>query len=91
MTDDEFHAWFYEETGHNDIQFRMDLSTRKKVIKVANSQSQGGLDRGGMWEMARAMEEQEKILKNEKGGFKTTAKVESGSNAERNSRRRRRK
>jgi DnaJ-class molecular chaperone len=62
-TDEEFQSWFYEETGHQDIMFRMDMSTRREVIEIAESQSQGGLDRGGMWEMARAMADQEKSLK----------------------------
>jgi hypothetical protein len=64
-SDEEFNAWFYEETGHSDVMFRMDMKTRKEVIDVVNSQSQGGLDRGGMWEMARKMADQEKMLKDQ--------------------------
>ena len=69
-TEEEFQAWFYEETGHQDVMFKMDFQMRKEVIDVANSQSQGGLDKGGMWEMARAMAEQEKSLsRKSKSGF----------------------
>ncbi|KAL3919908.1 MAG: hypothetical protein SGARI_007082, partial [Bacillariaceae sp.] len=69
-SDEEFNAWFYEETGHSDIMFQMDMTKRKQVIDVVNNQAQGGLDRGGMWEMARKMAEQEEILKHQKQKFK---------------------
>ena len=71
-SDQEFMAWFHEETGHQDVMFRMDLKTRKEVIDMANTQSQGGLDRGGMWEMARAMAEQEDSLRNKKKDYQGT-------------------
>jgi curved DNA-binding protein CbpA len=62
-SDEEFRAWFYEETGHQDVMFRMDLQTRKEVVDIVKSdQAQGGLDKGGMWEMARAMAQQEESL-----------------------------
>lgn len=78
-SDEEFNAWFYEETGHSDILFRMDIVTRKKVIDVANNQVQGGMDRGGMWEMARKMAEQEEILKDRKQNFDKTPLGVEGS------------
>jgi DnaJ-class molecular chaperone len=79
-SDDNFKAWFYEETGHQDVMFAMDLATRKEVMDIAESQSQGGLDKGGMWEMARNMAEQEKSLKNQKQNFtKTSVGVEAGA------------
>ncbi len=92
-SDQEFQAWFYEETGHQDVMFRMDIATRKEVVDIANSQSQGGLDRGGMWEMARSMAEQEKSLRQKKGDYTGTIGVESGETKEPvvSSRRRRRK
>jgi DnaJ-class molecular chaperone len=68
-TDEEFQAWFLEETGHPDVLFRIDLATRKEVVSVAKTCAQGGLDRGGMWEMARAMAEQEKSLRDRKTDF----------------------
>lgn len=96
-SDDNFQAWFYEETGHQDIMFKMDLGTRKEVIEIANSQAQGGLDKGGMWEMARIMAQQQEDLKAKKSQHskKSSVGLESGSNKEdKNSstrRRRRRK
>lgn len=92
-TDEEFQAWFYDETGHQDVLFRMDIATRKEVIDIANAQSQGGLDRGGMWEMARAMAENEKVLSKRKGETSGTIKIENGATVEAaaSSRRRRRK
>jgi hypothetical protein len=79
-SDEEFNAWFYEETGHADIMFRMDMQTRKEVINVVQSQAQGGLDRGGMWEMARKMAEQEEMLKGQKHKYpKTFVRLETGT------------
>jgi hypothetical protein len=78
-SDEEFHAWFYEETRHADLLFRMDLMTRKEVIEVGENLAQGGLDRGGMWEMARRMAEQEEMLKHQKGKFKKTSLGLEGS------------
>ena len=89
-TDEEFQSWFYEETGHQDIMFRMDMSTRREVIDLAESQSQGGLDRGGMWEMARAMADQEKSLKKSKRSGPPVG-IETPQTPERGGRRRRRK
>jgi DnaJ-class molecular chaperone len=83
-SDEEFNAWFYEETGHADIMFCMDIKTRKEVIDVVNNQAQGGLDRGGMWEMARKMAEQEEMLKHQKRRFKNaTVGLESSSSSSR--------
>jgi hypothetical protein len=80
----------YEETGHQDIMFRMDMSTRREVIEIAESQSQGGLDRGGMWEMARAMADQEKSLKKSKhSGPSVPVGIEPPQTPERGGRRRR--
>ncbi|KAG7363221.1 chaperone protein DnaJ [Nitzschia inconspicua] len=91
-SDEEFNAWFYEETGHSDIMFRMDISTRKEVIDVVHNQAQGGLDRGGMWEMARKMAEQEELLKDKKRNFKKTPLgLEGSGNSSSSSGRRRRK
>ena len=72
--------------------FRMDVATRKEVIDMARSQSQGGLDRGGMWEMARAMAEQEESLRKKKQDYHQGAiGIESGEEPAPSSRRRRRK
>jgi DnaJ-class molecular chaperone len=90
-SDDEFQAWFHEETGHQDVMFRMDLNTRKEVINMANIQSQGGLDKGGMWEMARVMAQQEESLKKQKKNFKSSLGIGSEISSEETSSRRRRK
>jgi hypothetical protein len=78
-TDEEFQAWFHEETGHGDVMFKMDLKTRKEVIDVAAQQSQGGLDRGGMWAMARSMAEQDQALLHQKAEFKRTVGLTKSS------------
>jgi len=58
-TDESLYKWIHRETGQ-DLSFRMDSNTRRQVAK-ASTMSQGGLDKGGMWEMARmiALEEQQ--------------------------------
>lgn len=64
--DSSFNDWFYQETG-TSLSFYMDSATRKEVADVVTSNmSPGGLDRGGMWEMARmiAREEEAKSLGN---------------------------
>lgn len=93
-TDEEFNAWYYEETGHSDLMFRMDMKTRREVIDVVkNAQAQGGLDRGGIWEMARRMAEEEEILKENKNKIKRTVGLNDGGKSLANSglQRRRRK
>eukprot|EP00934_Nitzschia_sp_Nitz4_P001280 Nitzschia sp. Nitz4//scaffold322_size40381//18114//18731//NITZ4_007562-RA/size40381-processed-gene-0.22-mRNA-1//-1//CDS//3329547833//1280//frame0 len=90
MSDQEFEVWFHEETGHQDVLFRMDITTRREVIDIANSQSQGGLDRGGMWEMARSMAEQQKNFHKQKAGVKGTIAIDGESSPAPTSRRRRR-
>lgn len=97
-SDEEFLAWFHEETSHQDVMFRMDLATRKEVMDIAKSQSQGGLDRGGMWEMARAMAEQDQSLRKKKKDYQGTIGIptnqplaESDNEPAQSPRRRRRK
>lgn len=57
LDDDAMADWFFQETGQN-LSFRMNAETRKEVAQAANM-SQGGLDRGGMWEMARMIAREE--------------------------------
>ena len=67
-SEEEFRAWFNEETGHADVMFRMDCATRKEVVDlIKTNQAQGGLDKGGMWEMAKTMALQEANFKATKG------------------------
>lgn len=53
-TDDSLSTWFHDETGQR-LCFHMNSATRREVSHVANTMSPGGLDRGGMWEMARTV------------------------------------
>mmetsp|Transcript_37796 Transcript_37796/g.43176 ORF Transcript_37796/g.43176 Transcript_37796/m.43176 type:complete len:184 (+) Transcript_37796:61-612(+) len=57
-TDQGLSDLLYRESGQS-LAFRMDSSTRIEVAKVANSMQQSGLDRGGMWEMARMIANEE--------------------------------
>lgn len=56
--DDSLADWFYHETGTN-LSFHMDSKTRKEVADMVDNLSPGGLDRGGMWEMARMIAREE--------------------------------
>ena len=93
-SDEEFYAWFYEETGHRDVMFKMDIQTRKEVIDVIKTdQSQGGLDKGGMWELARSMAQEEQYLrksKSAKDGKPSFKGINAGQTPEPRIRRRRR-
>jgi hypothetical protein len=90
-SDEEFNAWYHEETGHSDLMFRMDMKTRREVIDVVNEQAQGGLDRGGMWEMARKMAEEERFLKENKNKIERKVGLEQQSASNSSLQRRRRK
>ena len=51
-TNHSLEDWFFHETGTR-LSFYMDSATRKEVAAVVATMSQGGLDKGGMWDMAR--------------------------------------
>mmetsp|Transcript_10629 Transcript_10629/g.15644 ORF Transcript_10629/g.15644 Transcript_10629/m.15644 type:complete len:182 (+) Transcript_10629:376-921(+) len=57
-TDQSLSDWFLHETGQ-PLSFHMNSATRKEVAEVANTMQQSGLDRGGMWEMARMIAQEE--------------------------------
>mmetsp|Transcript_33100 Transcript_33100/g.49969 ORF Transcript_33100/g.49969 Transcript_33100/m.49969 type:complete len:176 (+) Transcript_33100:440-967(+) len=57
-TDQSLSDWFLHETGQ-PLSFHMNSATRKEVAEVANTMQQGGLDKGGMWEMARMIAREE--------------------------------
>eukprot|EP00521_Asterionellopsis_glacialis_P001226 CAMPEP_0195260172 /NCGR_PEP_ID=MMETSP0706-20130129/8423_1 /TAXON_ID=33640 /ORGANISM="Asterionellopsis glacialis, Strain CCMP134" /LENGTH=187 /DNA_ID=CAMNT_0040313855 /DNA_START=111 /DNA_END=674 /DNA_ORIENTATION=- len=59
-SDEEMTAWFHQETGHR-LSFYMDDLTRHEVIQVSKTMSRGGLDKGGMWEMAASLEREEQV------------------------------
>ena len=54
----EFSSWFQRETGYTvpfsmgDIQATMDPTVLKEVVETTKGMSPGGLDKGGMWELA---------------------------------------
>ena len=53
MSDEEFDAWFLDETGHNNpFSFDIDPATMREVAEMTDTIG-GGLDRdGGMWTLA---------------------------------------
>jgi DnaJ domain len=56
--DESLQSWFHQQTGQN-LSFRMDAATRRQVADAA-AMSPGGLDKGGMWELARTIASEEK-------------------------------
>lgn len=69
---EELREWFHEETG-DFLAFDMSEATRKEVIHVYNTMSQGGKDKGGYWEMARQLAEREQFRGSEEGPRKQIA------------------
>ena len=59
-SDDSLSGWFFQETGQG-LSFHMDSSTRKEVTEVVANMSQSGLDKGGMWDMARMIAREEEL------------------------------
>ena len=61
VSDREFEAWFHAETGRavsycqDDLVGRMDPAIAKEVADVTEGMSPGGLDKGGMWELAASI------------------------------------
>lgn len=58
-TDESLDEWFYKETGHYFFGFAMSSKQRQEMTQVSNHMSPGGLDKGGMWEMANAIAKQQ--------------------------------
>jgi DnaJ-class molecular chaperone len=90
-TDEEFEAWYYEETGSSEFMFKIDMKTRREVIDVYNKSAQSGLDRGGIWEWARKMAEEDAIMKENKNKIKRTVGLENRRDSAKSVTRRRRK
>jgi len=91
-TDEEMTAWFQQETGRK-LSFYMDEITRQEVIHISKTMSRGGLDRGGMWEMAASLEREERFRKENGKGDPSNKKVPlqvSEGNSRRRTRRRNR-
>jgi hypothetical protein len=53
---DALRSWYFRETGEElSVGFAMEDATRREVVHVHATLAPGGLDRGGMWEMARQL------------------------------------
>ena len=57
-TDESLDSWLYQETGHHLLAFSMDANTRRQVTHVHETMAPGGLDKGGMWQMASMIAKQ---------------------------------
>ena len=57
-SDQDLYPYFAHSTNEF-LTFQMDDATRHEVIRVYETMSQGGKDRGGYWEMARQLAERE--------------------------------
>jgi len=58
MSEEEFAHWFHTETGHHvpyGKDFLLDSKLVREVAEATEGMSQGGLDKGGMWELASTM------------------------------------
>jgi len=61
MSDENFHQWFHYETGlplSKDLV--LDSNLLKEVAQVTENMAQGGLDKGGMWQLAASIREKVK-------------------------------
>lgn len=91
-TDEEFNAWYSEETGRDSsLTFRLDMKTRQEVIDVVKKQAQGGLDRGGIWEWARRLAEEDEIMRENTKKFKRKVGISAEPSTSSSNLRRRRK
>jgi curved DNA-binding protein CbpA len=53
---DALRSWYFRETGEElSAGFAMEDATRREVAHVHATLAPGGLDRGGMWELARQL------------------------------------
>ena len=93
LREEEFEAWFHEETGHRVPYNYDDMSTRhidpailREVAAVTEGMSQGGLDKGGMWQYARELQEKAK-----KGDMPSLRVSDGGSSSSTSKGRRRRR
>ncbi len=74
MNDDQFDAWFENETGFRNPQFDLDPKTMREVA-AATATMGGGLDRdGGMWTLANMVSNS--VKEGKKAG--STLRLEAG-------------
>lgn len=68
--DAEFDSWFKEETGYNaPFMFEMDIETMREVAEMTEDNEGGGLDRGGMWHLAKMVSQNVKDNASTGGGL----------------------
>ena len=73
-SDAEFRAWYYneqrrssEEDSNNVMTVQLNTQTRQEVIEAVKSyDAAGGLDRGGIWDWARWIAEEDAHLQSKK-------------------------
>lgn len=65
----EFDSWFQQETGHHaPFMFEMDPETMREVAEMTENNEGGGLDRGGMWHLAKMVSQNYKDNEGSGGG-----------------------
>ena len=60
MPENDFEEWYHHETGYhvpyaNDVM--QDTNLMREIAKATEGMSQGGLDKGGMWQLAASVRE----------------------------------
>lgn len=65
-SEEEFNAWFRDET-QQFLSFEMNDATVNEVVKVFQTMSPSGKDKGGYWEMARLLAERQANNNRSKG------------------------
>jgi DnaJ-class molecular chaperone len=79
-SDAEFQAWFRQATGEF-LTFDMNHDTRQEVIRAYRTMSAGGKDKGGYWEMARQLAEQEDAVRGQHSAQHSARRSSSSSTA----------
>jgi len=75
MTSEKFESWFFTETGKHSPNIsshgRLELSreTIREISEMTKVMDCGGLDRGGMWDLAKTISQNVKDNGNEGGGI----------------------
>jgi hypothetical protein len=65
--DNEYNIWFQNEIKSNSqyLHFTINEQQQNELITVHTTLQQGGLDKGGYWEMARYISQQNNIVQEE--------------------------
>eukprot|EP00551_Chaetoceros_affinis_P007678 CAMPEP_0203665996 /NCGR_PEP_ID=MMETSP0090-20130426/3130_1 /ASSEMBLY_ACC=CAM_ASM_001088 /TAXON_ID=426623 /ORGANISM="Chaetoceros affinis, Strain CCMP159" /LENGTH=174 /DNA_ID=CAMNT_0050529759 /DNA_START=569 /DNA_END=1093 /DNA_ORIENTATION=+ len=76
MNDEQFDAWFLNETGHSSpYQFDLDPQTMREVAEAAETMGGGAERDGGMWGLARMIGDR---VKDGKDRGTNTLRLEAG-------------